>query len=123
MDKYKLNLDSVFSPQSIAFIGASSSFAKWGQMILSNILAGDFRRNVFPVNTREELLYGLPVYRRVQDISEPVDLAFVTTPAHTVPSILEGCGEKGVKGAVVITSGFSETDQRVKTLEEQIVSI
>jgi len=52
-----------------------------------------------------------------------VDLAFVTTPAHTVPSILEGCGEKGVKGAVVITSGFSETDQRIKTLEEQIVSI
>ena len=39
MDKYKLNLDSVFSPQSIAFIGASSSFAKWGQMILSNTLA------------------------------------------------------------------------------------
>ena len=56
MDKYKLNLDSVFSSQSIAFIGASSSFAKWGQMILSNILAGAFWGNVFPFNTREESL-------------------------------------------------------------------
>jgi len=92
-------------------------------MGLSSILARDFRRNVFPVNTREESLYGLPVYRRVQDISELVDLAFVITPAHTVISVLGGCGEKGVKGAVVITSGFSEMDQRGKALEEQIVSI
>ena len=58
-----------------------------------------------------------------QDIPEAVDLAFITTPAKTVPSVLEACGEKGVKGVVLITSGFSETDEAGKELERDIVNI
>ena len=117
-----MNLKPVFHPESVAVIGASASFAKWGQMVLSNIVAGQFRGRVFPVNPREEVIFGLPVYRRIQDISEPVDLAIICTPAETVLDVLGGCSEKGVKAVVVITSGFSETGEAGKALERRMVT-
>ena len=118
-----MNLKSVFYPRSIAVVGASSSFGKWGQMIFSNVVTCGFSGKVFPVNAREEILYGLPVYRRIQDVPEPVDLAVICTPAETVPGILEGCGEKGVKAVVVITSGFGETGEGGKDTERRMVDI
>jgi acyl-CoA synthetase (NDP forming) len=123
MSQRNLNFDAIFSPRSVAVIGASTSFAKWGQMILSNIVAGGFPGAVFPVNPKGGSMFGLSVYKRIQDIPESVDLAIITTPAKAVPAVLQGCGEKGVQGVVVITSGFSETDHAGRTLEKEIVSI
>ena len=116
-------LDTVFNPSSVAVIGASSKFGKWGQRVLANIVSGEFKGRIYPVNPREKTLCGLPVYRRVQDIPEKVDLAFVCTPANTVPAVLEACAEKGIKGIVAITSGFRETDATGKQLEDRIASI
>lgn len=116
-------LGAVFDPRSVAVIGASSTFGKWGQFILSNIMAGDFKGKVFPVNQKEKVMFGLPVYAHITDVPEPVDLAFITTPAKTVPGILAECGEKAVKGVVLITSGFSETDEAGKNLERHIADI
>ena len=117
------DLHAVFNPKSVAVIGASSTFGKWGQLITSNIVAGGFQGKIFPVNPKEKLICGLPVYRNVLDIEDPVDLVFVTTPARTVRGILEECGQKGVKAVVLITSGFSETDEEGKELERHIVNI
>jgi len=116
-----MSLDNVFNPKSIAMIGASASFGKWGQMIFSNMVAGGFPGKIYPVNPREKKIFGIPVYQRVQDIPEPADLAIITTPAHTVLSVVEDCGQKGIKSAVVVTSGFSETGDEGKTLEKQLV--
>jgi acyl-CoA synthetase (NDP forming) len=118
-----MNLESVFYPRSVAVVGASSSFGKWGQMILSNIVAGHFPGKIFPVNPREEVIFGLPVFRRIQDIPDPVDLAIICTPAETVSDVLEGCGEKGVKAIVVISSGFSETGEAGRIRERQMVEL
>lgn len=117
------DLKDIFHPGSIALIGASNTFGKWGQVILSNILAGGFEGKVFPVNPKGGKLFGLDVFTSVRDISHAVDLAFITTPAHTVPGLLEKLGEKKVKGAVIISSGFSETDAAGKKLEKEIVDI
>jgi len=116
-------LDRVFHPKSIAMIGASASFGKWGQMILSNIVAGGFPGKIYPVNPREEKIFGIPVYKRVQDIPEPADLAILTTPADTVLSLLEQCGQRGIRAAVVVTSGFSETGTEGKALENRLVTV
>jgi acyl-CoA synthetase (NDP forming) len=117
------SLDHVFNPKSIAMIGASASFGKWGQMIFSNVVAGGFPGKIYPVNPREKEIFGIPAYQRVQDIPEPADLAIVTTPADTVLSILENCGQRGIKTAVVVTSGFSETGAEGRALEEKIVAV
>ena len=122
-DNLARNFDAVFNPKAVAIIGASSTFGKWGQLILSNIMAGNFEGKIFPVNPKEKSICGLPAYRRLTDIPGAVDLAFITTPAGTIPGILEECGEKGVKGVVLITSGFSETDEEGKRLEKHIASM
>ena len=108
------SLDYVFHPKSIAMIGASASFGKWGQMIFSNIVAGSFPGKVYPVNPRETAIFGIPAYKRVQEIPEPVDLAIITTPADTVLSVLEDCGQRGVRAAVVVTSGTTGAPKGVE---------
>jgi acyl-CoA synthetase (NDP forming) len=123
MSQAKFKFDAIFGPRSVAVIGASTSFAKWGQMILSNIVGGEYPGAVFPVNPKGESMYGLTTYRHVQEIPEPVDLAIIATPAKTVPAVLQACGDKGVQGVVVITSGFGETGDAGKMLEKEIVSI
>jgi len=114
-------LDRVFNPKSIAMIGASASFGKWGQMILSNVVAGGFPGKIYPVNPREKEIFGIPVYPRVQNIPEPADLAIITTPADTVLSVVEDCSQGGIKSVVVVTSGFSETGAEGRALEKQLV--
>ena len=120
---YKESLESIFNPKSVAVIGASKNFGKWGQLILSNIVAGGFQGAVFPLNPRDEEIFGLKVYKQMGEVPEPVDLVFITTPAGTVSSVLEDCGRHGVKGAVIITSGFSEQDESGKNLEKEMVEL
>ena len=117
------DLNTIFYPGNIAVIGASNTFGKWGQVIFSNIVAGGFKGKVFPVNPKGGKMFGLKVFPSIMDIPDAVDLAFITTPAKTVPGLLEELGEKGVKGAVVITSGFSETDASGKRQEREIVRV
>lgn len=116
-------LETIFNPKSVALVGASTTFGKWGQLIASNIIAGGYKGKIFPVNPGYKEMFGLPVFGHIGDIPDPVDLAFIITPAKTVPSVLKACGDKGVKGVVIITSGFSESDQAGKDLEKEIVSI
>ncbi len=118
-----LPFKSAFRPESVAVIGASPTFLKWGHMILTNILAGGYEGRVFPVNQKEDLICGLSVYKEIGDIPGAVDLAFITIPAGKVAAALEQCGRKGVKGIVLITSGFSEADDEGRRLEERIVKI
>jgi acyl-CoA synthetase (NDP forming) len=118
-----MDFECIFNPSSVAVIGASSAFGKWGQMIFTNIKAGRFQGKIFPVHPNEPKIFGVPAYPRVQDIPDPVDLAIITIPADRVPLVLEGCAEKGVKGVVVISSGFGETDAAGKELEKRIVSL
>ena len=117
------DLKTLFNPRKIAVIGASATFGKWGQVITSNILAGGFKGEVFLVNPKGGKMFGRDVFPGIRDIPEDVDLAFITTPSGTVPGLLEGLGEKNVKGAVIITSGFSETDASGKMLEKKIVEV
>lgn len=116
-------LDQVFHPTSVAVVGASSTFGKWGQMILTNIIGGGFKGKIFAVNPKKGRICSLPVYGSVKEIPEPIDLVFITVPASGVPEVLEQCGRKGVKGAVVISSGFSETDAEGKRLEQELLTI
>jgi acyl-CoA synthetase (NDP forming) len=116
------SLEAVFNPRSVAVIGASSVLGKWGQMILTNIVAGGFPGRVYPVNAKGGTLCGLPVYRTIRDVPGPVDVAILTTPAERVAQVLEDCGEKGVRGLVVVTSGFGETGEEGGRSERELVS-
>lgn len=87
------------------------------------MVAGDYRGRVFPVNPRGGELLGLPVTRSVDELPIPPDLAFVCTPADSVPGILERCAHRGIAGAVVCAVGFRESGARGATLERQIANV
>lgn len=115
------NLERLFNPESIAMVGASAAVGKWGCTILFNILNGGFAGKVFPVNPREKSIMGLRCYPSVGDIPEPIDVAMITTPAQTVPTVIDECGAKGIPFAIVVTSNFSETGAEGARLERIIV--
>lgn len=98
----------IFEPKSIAVIGASRNPSKIGHAITKNFLDSGFDGPVYPVNPTAEPILGLKTYPKVADIKNKVDCVIVSVPAQYVEGVLKECGEKGVKGAVVITGGFGE---------------
>lgn len=113
-------LARILEPDVIAVIGASNTEGKRGYDTIRNLQQGDFEGEIYPVNPKyEDPILGLEVYDSVTEVPAAVDLAFIGTPAATVPPILEECGDAAVPGAVVLASGFSEVDEG--DLEERLV--
>ncbi|MEM3467702.1 MAG: CoA-binding protein, partial [archaeon] len=100
-------MDFFFNPKNVAVIGASGVKGKVGNTIFQNMLKS-FKGKVFPVNPNRKKVLGRKCYPSVKDIKEKVDLAIIAVPSQIVPEVLKDCGEKKVKGAVIISSGFSE---------------
>lgn len=114
-------LDTLFSPRSIAVVGATEGRLKWGSIIITNIVDGGYRGKVFPVAKNRDTVYGIPAYKSLLDIPEKIDLVIITTPASTVMEILEECVRKGVGDIVLISSGFSETGDEGKAMEDEVI--
>ncbi len=114
------NMKYLFEPQSLAMIGASNNFAKWGFIILHNLVMGKYAGKVYPVNPKEKEILGYPCYPRARDIPGPVDLAVITIPAREVPGAVRDCVAKKVKALVVISAGFSELGAEGERLQKEI---
>jgi len=117
------NLDPLFSPKSIAVIGASNRQGSVGRAAFTNILLNEYTGTVYPVNPKEHSISGVRAYPSVLDLPETVDLAVVIVPAPIVPSVVEESGKKGVKGLVIISAGFKEVGPDGAELERQVSSI
>ncbi len=112
---------AMFHPKSVAFVGASAQFRKWGHLLFTNVLAGEFEGEIHLVNPRGNPIAGRPVYKSVVDIPGEVDLAVVTVPAARVAGLLPDFEAKGIKRVVLITSGYAETGPEGRKLEEELV--
>ena len=102
------DLERLLRPKSIAVIGASNRMPSIGGYVTANVIRAFGGRPIFPVNPREAEVQGLAACPEVAALPEGVDLAVVVTPARSVPAILGACADRGVGGAVIITSGFAE---------------
>ncbi|MGA7697893.1 MAG: bifunctional acetate--CoA ligase family protein/GNAT family N-acetyltransferase [Candidatus Sulfotelmatobacter sp.] len=116
----KYGLDAMFAPNSVAVIGATDRAHTVGRTVLENLLHGRFQGKVYAVNAKHEEVLGLKAYKNIRDISRPVDLAVIATPAVTVPQIIGECVDAGAKSAVVISAGFKERGTQGDALEKQI---
>src|SRR5208283_3891935 len=103
-------LKEVFSPQSVAVVGASNSFDKLGYHVMKSLVQGNYEGRIFPVNPKGQEVWGIRSYPVLSEVSETVDLAVIAVPAPFVPEILHECGRKMVKGVVLITAGFKEIE-------------
>jgi acetate---CoA ligase (ADP-forming) len=116
-----MELDPILNASSIAVVGASKSETKRGFQAIRTLAEERYEGAIYPVNPKETSILGFRCYPSVSAIPDPVDLALITTPANTIPAILEDCGRKGVRGAVIIAGGFGETGPEGRALEEQMV--
>ncbi|MCS7185800.1 MAG: acetate--CoA ligase [Armatimonadetes bacterium] len=117
------DLRPILEPQSVAVIGASRQPGTVGYAVLSNLLMGQFTGVVYPVNPKAKAICGVRSYSSILEIPDSVDLAVVIVRAPLVPQVLEECGQKGVKGAIVISAGFKETGIEGAKLEAQVREI
>ncbi len=114
-------MEKIFSPKSVAFIGASKKMSKWGGIVFFNIITGGFKGKLYPVNPKEETIHGLTVYRSVLDIPDKVDLAVLVIPSNIVPDTISECVTKGIQAAIVITAGFAELGDEGKALQDEMI--
>lgn len=115
--------ESVFlSPKSIAIIGASDKEGSVGRAITSNIMRG-YTGKIFPISPTRDTVFDKKAYKNVLDVPEEIDLAVIITKNDVVPSVLEECGKKKIKGAIVITAGFKEVNEEGAALERRLGEI
>ena len=117
-----MNLSKFFDPESIAVIGASSKKESVGYSLTFNLVKGK-KRIVYPINPQYKKVLGLTCRSSVSEIDGKIDLALIAVRADVVPLVLEECGKKKIPFAIIIASGFKETGQRGKELEDKLKSI
>jgi len=113
----------IFYPKSVAVIGVSDKPDNLGRNIVGNLVEFGFGGIVYPVGPSGGFVQTHRIYRSISDIPDHVDLAVILTPARTVPDLLEECGQKGVRWAIIETAGFSEYGEEGIRLEEQIEEV
>lgn len=110
-------------PKSVAVIGASREPGKLGYAVLENIIKSGFKGPIYPINPNAPEILGLPCYTSVLNTPETVDLVVITVPAKFVAGVLDECGRRGVKGAIIITAGFREVGSAGAQLERELIRI
>ncbi len=117
-----MGLEHVLNAESVAVVGASKVPTKRGYQTIRTLLDEGYEGTIYPVNPKEKSIMGLRCYPAVSDIPGEVDVALIATPARTVPAVLEDCGKRGVKGAVILATGFGETGADGKALENDVLN-
>ncbi len=118
-----MSLEKILNAKSVAVVGASKNKTKRGFQAIRILLEENYDGKIYPVNPKEESILGLKCYPGITAIADSVDLALITTPAKTIPNILNDCGEKGVSGAVLIAGGFGESGPQGFQLEKEVVAV
>lgn len=116
-------LTPLFSPQSVAVIGASETPGSSGDLVFRNLLAHGYQGQLFAVNPRHNQVHGKPSAATVEDLDCPIDLAVITTPARTLPGIIKQCGRHGVKGALILSRDLVALDEDSRKMLSELTAL
>ncbi|HSE02060.1 MAG TPA: GNAT family N-acetyltransferase [Burkholderiales bacterium] len=111
----------LFEPDAVAIIGASERKGSVGAVLIGNMLAASYRGALYAVNPKHREVRGVPCFPTIGEVPRRVDLAVIATPAATVAGIIDQCGAAGVRAAVVISAGFSESGPAGAALERALL--
>lgn len=116
-------LETFFTPQSVAVVGASRDVEKLGYAVLNNIKASGFAGKIYPINPKADEILDLKTYPSVLDVPDPIDLAVIVIPARFVLAAVEECGQKKIPSVVVISAGFREAGREGLEQELELLQI
>jgi len=117
------SLNPFFEPRGVAIIGASASPDKLSYGILKNLMSYGYRGGIYPVNPKSEEILGIPCYLEICQVPDPVDLAVIVLSSKLIPSMLEECGKRAIKAAIIISGGFKEIGDEGRVLEAEVLKI
>ena len=116
-------LNAIFSPESVAIIGASNTPGKVGHDIFANILSGHYQGTLYPVNPKAKSILSVKAYPSITEIPDKVDLGIIIlAPQASLAAIEEGI-KKGIKGFVIVSAGFREVGGEGLEIENRIVAM
>ena len=120
-----LSIARLLTPTSVAVIGASRREGTIGNALLRNVRDSGFPGQLYAVNAEssEDEIEGVPAYRTIRDVNAKVDLAVVAVRAEMVADVVLDCAAKGVRGLVVVSSGFAEIGDEGRKLQRQLVGL
>ncbi len=116
------HFEALFSPETVAVVGASNSLEKWGGGVFHSVLRTPALKRVYAVNKNTKEVQGVKTYPTVRDLPEPVDFVAIVIPFNDVLQVVQDCVARGVKAALIITAGLGETGPEGTRLQEEIVS-
>jgi acetate---CoA ligase (ADP-forming) len=102
------DLRALLAPDSVAVIGAAGDTETLRGRLTHALLGHGYRGRIYPVTRSHDEVLGLKACASVADLPEAADLAVILVPAAVVPRTLDACGQRGIRAAVVISSGFAE---------------
>lgn len=123
MTRQSNNLRAFFYPESVAVIGVSPDPKNLARNMIHNLLTFGYQGEFIPMGRREGVISGQRIRQSLDEINHSIDLAAILTPAKTIPGILEECGQKGIRWAVIESGGFSETGEEALPLEEACLKV
>jgi acetyltransferase len=115
-------LHAILAPSGIAVVGASSDPTKRGYKAMVGLIKGGYGGEIYPVNPKATSILGVTTFSSISSIPGTPALALICTPAATVPDLIAECGRRGIKGAVVLASGFGETGGAGAALEAKMMA-
>lgn len=116
-------LQALFTPRSVAVFGASEKADSVAGTLFRNLRRSGFAGPVYPVNPKYDAIFGERCYGYASELPEAAELALIATPAPTVAQILEDCGARGIRHAVVLSAGFREVGAKGAAMEASVLAV
>lgn len=116
-------IEAIFTPTSVAVVGASNRPGSVGRSVFKNILDSDYSGIIYPVNPRVKSICGVRAYKSLAEIPDQIDLAVLIVPAAQTPAVALEAADKKVKALIVISAGFRETGSSGLAIEQELITI
>jgi acetyltransferase len=116
-------LDGLFKPRGVAVVGASANPYSIGHIVIKNLSTYGYKGPIFPINPKGGHIRSFKAFKSVLDVPDVIDLVNISVNYSLVPAVLEECGKKGVKFAIVHTAGFKEVGEEGIQREREMVEL
>ena len=116
-------MQHLFFPQGVIIIGVSADPKNLGRNIVENLDRFSYKGEIYLVGQKRSRLGDRPIYDRIEDVPGRPELAVILTPARSIPEIIDVCGRRGIRWAVIESGGFSEYSKDGGQIEKQLVRI
>ncbi|MCR4404610.1 MAG: acetate--CoA ligase family protein [Candidatus Acetothermia bacterium] len=114
---------AIFYPESLVVLGVSAKPENMGKNIIANLQQFGYRGKIYAIGRERGEVFGVQIYSAVEELPQGIDLAVFLTPAPLVPELLDRCGRKGIKWAVIESAGFSEFSEEGRALEDRLLEV